>query len=85
VTPTRERVAPEPRFPHGMCNAATAYASSAGTDMAAYEDLPGYHLLAVRNLIATKMMSRTMAPPANCPPRPHTGTRSGTSPACRTQ
>jgi hypothetical protein len=51
--PTEERVAPEPRFPHGMCNTATAHASSASTDVAAYEDLPGHHLLAVRNLITT--------------------------------
>jgi hypothetical protein len=29
------------------------YASSVGTDVAAYEDLPGHHLLAVRNLIST--------------------------------
>jgi hypothetical protein len=36
-----------------MRNVATAYASSANTDVAAYEDLPGHHLLAVRNLIAT--------------------------------
>jgi hypothetical protein len=36
-----------------MRNAATAYASSASTDVAAYEDLPGHHLLAVRNLIAS--------------------------------
>jgi hypothetical protein len=36
-----------------MRNAATAYASSASTDVAAYEDLPGHHLLEARNLIAT--------------------------------
>jgi hypothetical protein len=36
-----------------MRNTATAYASSASTDVAAYEDLPGHHLLVVRNLIAT--------------------------------
>jgi hypothetical protein len=36
-----------------MCNTATAYASSASTDVAAYEDRSGHHLLAVRNLIAT--------------------------------
>jgi hypothetical protein len=36
-----------------MRNAATAYASSASADVAAYEDLPGHHFLAVRNLIAT--------------------------------
>jgi hypothetical protein len=50
---TGEHAVPEPRFPHGMCNAATAYASSANTDVVAYEDLPGHHLLAARNLIAT--------------------------------
>jgi hypothetical protein len=36
-----------------MRNAATTYASSASTDVEAYEDLAGHHLLAVRNLIAT--------------------------------
>jgi hypothetical protein len=36
-----------------MHNVAVAYDSSAGTDVAVYEDLPGHHLLAVRNLIAT--------------------------------
>jgi hypothetical protein len=46
-------VVPEPRFPHGMRNAVTTYASSASTDVAAYEDHPSHHLLAARNLIAT--------------------------------
>jgi hypothetical protein len=36
-----------------MRNAATVYALSASTDVAAYEDLPDHHLLAVRNLVAT--------------------------------
>jgi hypothetical protein len=36
-----------------MHNTATSYTSSASTDVAAYDDLPGHHLLAVRNLIAT--------------------------------
>jgi hypothetical protein len=40
-------------FPYGICNTATAYTSSAGTDIAAYDDLPGYHLLAARRLIDT--------------------------------
>jgi hypothetical protein len=31
----------------------TAYASSASTYVAAYEDLPGHHLMAVKDLIAT--------------------------------
>jgi hypothetical protein len=51
--PAEECVAPELRFPHGMRNAVTAYASSASTYVAAYEDLPSHHLMAVRNLIAT--------------------------------
>jgi hypothetical protein len=42
-----ERMATEPQFPYGMHNVAIAYASSASTDVAAYEDLPGHHLLAV--------------------------------------
>ena len=29
------------------------YASSVSTDMSAYEDLPGHHLLSIRNLIAS--------------------------------
>jgi hypothetical protein len=36
-----------------MRNAVTVYVSSASTDVAAYENLPGHHLLAARNLIAT--------------------------------
>jgi hypothetical protein len=53
AAPTEKSVAPELRFPHGMRNAATAYASSSSIDVAVYEDLPGHHLLVVRNLIAT--------------------------------
>jgi hypothetical protein len=49
----RERAAAEPQLPHGMRNAAAAYASSVSTDVAAYEDLPSRNLLVVRNLIAT--------------------------------
>jgi hypothetical protein len=44
---------PAEGFPHEICNTATAYSSSAGTDTAAYDDLPGYHLLATRSFIAT--------------------------------
>jgi hypothetical protein len=53
VTLAGEGEASGPRFPHGMRNAATTYVSSASTDVAAYEDLPGHHLLAVQNLVAT--------------------------------
>jgi hypothetical protein len=36
-----------------MRKVAMAYASSASTDVAVYEDLPSHHLLAARKLIAT--------------------------------
>jgi hypothetical protein len=65
-----------------MCNAATAYASSAGTDIVAYDDLPGYHLLAARNLITTDDESYHGFD-SELPPRPSTGTRNGISLACR--
>jgi hypothetical protein len=52
TAPAEERSVPESRFPHGMRNAATVYASFVSTDVVAYEDLPGHHLLAVGNLIA---------------------------------
>ena len=32
---------------------ATSYASSSSTNFAEYEDLPGHHLLSIRNLIAS--------------------------------
>jgi hypothetical protein len=84
AVPTGERVAPEPRFPHGMRNAATAYASSASTDVAAYEDLLGHHLLAVRNLITTTNDESYHGSAGELPPPPHMGTWSETSLACRT-
>jgi hypothetical protein len=36
TAPAGEHAVPEPRFPHGMRNAVTTYASSASTDVAAY-------------------------------------------------
>ena len=40
-------------FPFGMRNASATYASSVSTDMGTYKDLPGHHLLSIRNLIAS--------------------------------
>jgi hypothetical protein len=51
----------------------------------AYKDLPGHHLLAVRNLIASTNDESYHSPLASCHPPPRMGTRSWTSPACRTQ
>jgi hypothetical protein len=53
MAPPGERAAAGRQFPYEMRNAAATYASSASTDVVAYEDLSGHHLLAVRNLIAT--------------------------------
>ena len=36
-----------------MRSATTICSSSVSTDLAAYEDLPGHHLISIRNLIAT--------------------------------
>ena len=47
-------------FPFGMRNAAT-YASSSSTNFAEYEDLPGHHLLSIRNLIASPGIPREVA------------------------
>jgi hypothetical protein len=53
TAPAGERAVPEPQFPHGMCNAAMVYTSSASTDVAARESRPGCHFLAVGNLTTT--------------------------------
>jgi hypothetical protein len=53
TTPIGEHTAAGPQFPYGMHNTKATYASSVSVDVAAYEDLPGRYLLAVRNLIAT--------------------------------
>jgi hypothetical protein len=53
TAPTGERAVSESRFPTACCNAAMVYTLSTNTDVAAYEDLPGHHLLVARNLIAT--------------------------------
>jgi hypothetical protein len=51
--PTGEHAAAGPQSPFGMRNTTATYASSVSIDVAAYEDLPGHHLLADRNLITT--------------------------------
>ena len=52
VLPKEDATAPLP-FPFGMRNVAATYASSVSTNMSAYEDLPGHHLISIRNLIAS--------------------------------
>ena len=42
-----------PLYPYGMQTSIATYASSISTNMSAYEDLPGHHLLSARNLIAS--------------------------------
>jgi hypothetical protein len=85
MAPTGERVAAEVQFPYGMRNAAVAYVSSASTDVATYEDLSGHQLLVFRNLITTTNDESYHGSARELrPPRLHTGTLSGTSPACLT-
>jgi len=53
VPPRVGSTSPSP-FPFGMRNtAARTYASSISTNLTEYEDLPGHHLLSIRNLIAS--------------------------------
>jgi hypothetical protein len=80
TAPTWEHAAAEPRFPHGMRNAAAAYASSASTDVPAYEDLPGHHLLAVRNLIATTNYESYHSSASELPPATSHGYAIGHTP-----
>ena len=49
---TGEGASRPPLYPHGMRSFAMSHASSVSTNMSAYEDLPGHHLLSIRNLIA---------------------------------
>src|SRR6185436_14547025 len=51
VPPRGGSTSPSP-FPFGMRNAA-AHASSTSPNFTKYEDLPGHHLLSIRNLIAS--------------------------------
>ena len=51
VPPRGGSTSPSP-FPFGMRNTAT-YASSISSNFTEYEDLPGHHLLSIRNLIAS--------------------------------
>jgi hypothetical protein len=44
--------APSP-FPFGVRSNAATYASSVSTNMSVYEELPGHHLFAIRNLIVS--------------------------------
>jgi len=53
ATPTEGHAVRPPRYPYGMRASAAVYASSVITNMSAYEDLPGHHLLSIRNLIAS--------------------------------
>ena len=52
VLPKEGATAPS-AFPFGIRNAAMIYASSTSTNMSAYEDLLGHHLISIRNLIAS--------------------------------
>ena len=55
VPPRGGSTSPSP-FPFGMHNTtARTYASSISTNLTEYEDLPGHHLLSIRNLIASSL------------------------------
>ena len=45
------------RHNYGMRTSTSTYASSVSTNMSAYEDLPGHHLLSIRDLVASTLDS----------------------------
>ena len=53
ATLTRGGASRPPLYPYGMRTSIATYASSVSTNMSAYEDLLGHHLLSARNLIAS--------------------------------
>ena len=53
ATLTREGASRLPLYPYGMRASTVTYASFVSTNLSAYEDLPGHHLLLARNLIAS--------------------------------
>ena len=53
TVPPKEGAATLPPFPFGMRTATVTFTSSVSTNMSTYEDLPGHHLISIRNLIAS--------------------------------
>ena len=53
TVPPKEGAAMPSPFPFGMRSAIATYASSVSTIMCTYEDLPGHHLISIRNLVAS--------------------------------
>jgi len=53
AAPPEENAAKLPFFPFRMRTPAATYTPSVSTNMSAYEDLPGHHLISIWNLIAS--------------------------------
>ena len=53
IVPPKEGAAMPSPFPFGLRTPAAVYASSVSTNLSAYEDLPGHHLISICNLIAS--------------------------------
>ena len=66
--PPKEGAAEPPPFPFGVHTPAATHASSVNTSMSTHEDLPGHHLVSIRNL--------TAPPPSSCPTPRMRGTSS---------
>jgi hypothetical protein len=82
---TGERSVSGPRFPIGLRGATMTYVASANTDAATSGVRFGRHVPAVGTPALPPTTSHPTAPPASCHLPLRTGTRSGTSPGCRTQ
>ena len=53
MVPPKEGASTPSPFPFGMRTVTGTYASSVSANMSVYEDLPGHHLISIRNLIAS--------------------------------
>jgi hypothetical protein len=85
TTPAGERTVSGPRFPISLRGATAAYTANANASTMMRRVPPGRHVLVARDPSASAGDESSWAPSTRCHPLPRTGTRSGTSPAYRTQ
>jgi hypothetical protein len=83
TAPVGQRAVSGPRFPIGLRGATTAYNANVNTTMRWVP--PGRHVFVAKDPGASAVTNRPWVPLMRCHPPTSTGTRSETSPACRTR
>jgi hypothetical protein len=84
AAPAGERSVSGPHFPIGLRGATAAYTANANASTTMRRVPPGRHVFVARDPSASAGDESSLGSLDALPP-PRTGTRSGTSPACRTQ